>query len=241
MQRKWLIIGRKAKNLVGLKFNDLKVISRAEDKIEKNGRHTIMWNCECICGNYTTVDSYSLKNGHTKSCGCRRSKHIGNSYDLSGEYGIGYTSKGEEFWFDLEDYDKIKDYTWYKNSQGYFCSVDNGKSIRLHRLVMGYPDKVCDVDHKRHNLFDNRKSELRICRHSDNVHNHIQHKHNTSGESGVYFENYTNKWKVTIKYLNKNISIRRFDNFEDAVRARKQAEEKYFGEYSYDNSQEVNV
>ena len=31
------------------------------------------------------------------------------------------------------------------------------------------------------------------------------------------------------------------DNFEDAVRARKQAEEKYFGEYSYDNSQEVNV
>lgn len=31
-----------------------------------------------------------------------------NTYDLSGEYGIGYTTKGEEFWFDLEDYDKIK-------------------------------------------------------------------------------------------------------------------------------------
>ena len=33
-----------------------------------------------------------------------------NTYDLSGEYGIGYTSKGEEFYFDLDDYDKIKDY-----------------------------------------------------------------------------------------------------------------------------------
>ena len=27
-----------------------------------------------------------------------------------------------------------------------------------------------------------------------------------------------------------------FENFEDAVKARKEAEEKYFGEYSYDNS-----
>lgn len=32
---------------------------------------------------------------------------IFNKYDLSGEYGIGYTSKGEEFYFDLEDYKKM--------------------------------------------------------------------------------------------------------------------------------------
>ena len=35
-----------------------------------------------------------------------------NTYDLSGEYGIGYTTKGEKFLFDLEDYEKIKDYCW---------------------------------------------------------------------------------------------------------------------------------
>lgn len=28
----------------------------------------------------------------------------------------------------------------------------------------------------------------------------------------------------------------RFDNFEDAVKVRKEAEEKYFGDWSYDNS-----
>lgn len=28
------------------------------------------WNCECLCGNYTTVRSYNLKSGATKSCGC---------------------------------------------------------------------------------------------------------------------------------------------------------------------------
>lgn len=32
------------------------------------------------------------------------------------------------------------------------------------------------------------------------------------------------------------INIGSFDNYEDAVIARKQAEEKYFGEYSYSNS-----
>ena len=30
-----------------------------------------------------------------------------------------------------------------------------------------------------------------------------------------------------------------FVNFEDAVKARKEAEEKYFGEYSFDNSQKI--
>lgn len=51
------------------------------------------------------------------------SKHKTNTYDLTGEYGIGYTSSGDEFWFDLEDYDKIKklllafDQTWIFESK----------------------------------------------------------------------------------------------------------------------------
>ena len=34
-----------------------------------------------------------------------------NIYDLSGEFGIGYcTNTGSPFYFDLEDYNKIKNY-----------------------------------------------------------------------------------------------------------------------------------
>ena len=41
-------------------------------------------------------------------------KEIKNKYDLSGEYGIGWTHNTEhEFYFDLEDYDIIKYYCWY--------------------------------------------------------------------------------------------------------------------------------
>ena len=79
--------------------------------------------CKCDCGNETIVVGGRLNYGTTKSCGCLkreitsivRKKH--NTYDLSGEYGIVYTSKGEEFWFDKEDYDKVKDYYWRKDEK----------------------------------------------------------------------------------------------------------------------------
>ena len=35
-------------------------------------------------------------------------KITSNVYDLSGEYGIGYTAKGEKFLFDKDDFEKIK-------------------------------------------------------------------------------------------------------------------------------------
>ncbi|WP_368488451.1 hypothetical protein [Clostridium sp. BJN0013] len=39
-------------------------------------------------------------------------KYKYNTYDLTGEYGIGYDAKGNIFYFDLEDYDRIKDFYW---------------------------------------------------------------------------------------------------------------------------------
>ena len=49
-------------------------------------------------------------------------KRKSNRFDISGQFGVGYTSKGEKFYFDLEDYDKIKDYYWYIDAGGYVVS-----------------------------------------------------------------------------------------------------------------------
>ena len=121
----------------------LTVVGRAEYYIESNGRRRARWLCDCDCGNKTIVidNNLSRKNG-TKSCGCLRQNFAYNLnkqcniYDLSGEYGIGYTSKGEEFWFDLEDYDKIENYSWYINNRGYVCAKINNKQILLHRFIL---------------------------------------------------------------------------------------------------------
>lgn len=154
---------------------------------------------------------------------------------MSGEYGIGYTSKGEEFWFDLEDYEKIKNYFWYIDRKGYVVSgTDKSNFVRLHRLILDIVDRKIQVDHIKHKKFDNRKSELRIANNGQNQMNKNVQKNASSGYKGVRFQN--GRWSARIHYNKKQIFLGYFDNIEDAIKARKEAEEKYFGEYSYDNS-----
>ena len=42
------------------------------------------------------------------------------------------------------------------------------------------------------------------------------------------------------KRKNKRISLGYYTKFEDAVKSRKEAEEKYFGGFSHDNSRDKN-
>ena len=53
-------------------------------------------------------------------------------------------------------------------------------------------------------------------------------KNNTSGVTGVYWEKSTNKWNARIEFQKRKINLGYFSSFEDAVNARKEAEEKYF-------------
>lgn len=234
-------------DLTGKRFGRLTVIERAEDYIQQNGRHRIMWLCKCDCGNYVKVMKNNLY-GHTRSCGCLAKETASkvsrkyNKYDLSGEYGVGYTFNNEPFYFDLEDYDKIKDYCWCLSANGYVVTNiwENKENtmISMHRLIMNFP-KNMDIDHKRGKTTknDNRKSNLRIVKHSDNLKNVGMRSNNTSGATGINFDR--GKWVASIKINGIAKHLGRFDNFEDAVKARKDAEEKYFGEYSYDNSQKL--
>lgn len=223
-------------NLVGKRYGKLIVLERTEN--DKNNKSR--WICLCDCGNKCISYESDLERGHTKSCGCykpERKKY--NTYDLSGEYGIGYTSKGEEFYFDLDDYDKIKKYCWCMNKKGYVISYEGRKVILLHRLITNCPDDE-DVDHIHGSstLNDNRKINLRICTHHKNTMNR-NYSANTSGCVGVCFDKAKNKWFSRIKVNYKDIFLGYYENFNDAVIARKNAEEKYFGEYSYDNSQKI--
>lgn len=48
-------------------FNRLRVI---EDSKQRNKAGSVLWLCECECGNQTLATSTELKNGHKRSCGC---------------------------------------------------------------------------------------------------------------------------------------------------------------------------
>ena len=150
-----------------------------------------------------------------------------NKYDLkSFEYGIGYTLKGEEFYFDLEDYDKIKDYCWHINKK-YACTKYKNNRIMMHRLIMNCPkDKV--VDHINGNTLDNRKSNLRICTQHENSYNKVKGKNNTSGYKGVSWDKNANKWSVRLH--NKYLGL--YNSLEEAVKVSKEFDKNEYGEFS---------
>ena len=229
----------------GVPESKLTVIERADDYIDSKGRRYAQWLCECGCKehNRIIVLGNNIRQGRTLSCGClyKGINKKENSFDLSNEYGIGYTVKGEEFWFDKEDYDIVRQYCWYYNDYGYVMAYDpeTTRKIRLHRLVMGVEGTDMDVNHKKHlprtePKFDNRKSNLEIVTRSQNNMNASLSINNTSGITGVSWDNAHQKWRAKITVNYKRIELGMFENKADAINARKQAEVIYFGEYRYD-------
>lgn len=169
-----------------------------------------------------------------------------NKYDLNTyEYGVLWTSNtNKKVLFDKEDYDKIKYYCWYEhmdrgNSDGYIeaRALDGtGKIIKLHRLVTGVSGFDVKVDHKKHKLWDNRKSELRVSSNQENTMNRSAPKNNTSGVAGVNYDSEKDMWRARLYHKNQAIHLGYYETFEEAVAVRKKAVEEYRGEWSYENS-----
>lgn len=223
--------------LFGKLYGNLKVIGF----YGYNKHKQIVYKCECQCidKNIVYATYTDLKSKRKDNCGCltRKKQHDlkkkYNTYDLSGAYGIGYTTKGEEFWFDLEDYDKIKDYCWSIHDKYIVARDVDGKYIKMHRVVMGVTNPYIKVDHIFHHEYDNRKSELRLATNQENTFNHVLHSNNTSGVSGVSWDSEKDLWRARIFLEGKGIHLGYYDNFENAVTVRLEAEKEYFGEFQY--------
>ena len=235
-------------DLTGLVFGRLTVLERVDDYVSPNGHHNACWLCECSCINHTkiVVAGYQLKTGNTKSCGCLKRERIikqniarkkYNDYEIQEDYVIMYTTKGEPFFVDLEDFWKVRTVLWHKDVQGYIVS-SNGEKI--HRLIMDCPNGL-EVDHVHgvQTRNDNRKYNLRVGTHGENQMNSPVYSSNTSGVTGVYKGKRGHGWYAVINRDGKSIYLGQCDTFEEAVQRRKKAEEKYFGEWSYDNSQKM--
>ena len=131
---------------------------------------------------------------------------------------------------DTEDIDKVKRYKWSTDNKGYV--INNTNKIFLHRLVMDCPNELL-VDHIFHNVLDNRKHNLRICSNSDNLKNQRRYKNNSSGHIGICWIKQERRYQVRIKHDGKSKYLGKYKTLEEAIAARRVAEEKYFGEFAY--------
>lgn len=148
------------KYYVGQKVGKLTV----EEPFRVDG--TWWYVCRCECGNTKNVkvrEMLTLKYPMCAKCSKKERDAITtNKYDLTGEYGIGWDSDGNEFWFDLEDYDKIKNISWHKSKSGYFTGKIKGTNtiVSLCRVIYGETDPSRRVQHRTGNKYDHRKMYL---------------------------------------------------------------------------------
>ena len=223
-------------DLTGRKFGRLMVVGKDRENDSKN----TFWVCKCDCGKYISVAHSRLTSENVKSCGCLRSDLAKekfskkNVYDLSGDYGIGWTTNtNREFCFDLEDYHLISDYAWFEDiaSNGYASlrarDKDEDRVIKMHYL---FGMKYCD--HADRNALNNRRLNLRDASAQDNARNRSVPSTNTSGIIGVCLDKESNKWLSYIKIDGKQIKLGRFVDKLDAIKTRLEAEKKYYGKFA---------
>jgi hypothetical protein len=93
------------------------------------------------------------------------------------------------------------------------------------------------VDHINGDIYDNRRSNLRLCTNAENIRNAQKRciKKATSKFKGVGFDSNRNRWRATITVDWKTKHLGYFDSEEDAAKAYDIASEKYHGEFGRKN------
>ena len=237
------------KNLLGQKFGRLTVVSRAPNVVYSSNRQRAMWSCNCDCGNKNIVVSgYALTSGRTQSCGClqrelssirMKASRTENLYiiDKENNLAIGLIGSNVKFAIDLEDLDKIKQYKWHINQEGYIQAHDFDECrtiIRLNRLIMNVCGKDwinTQVDHINHDINDNRKCNLRVATASENGRN--------KDSNGFNFHKLTGKWSARITIDGERINIGLYDTKEEASKAVQEIRQELDDDFSYQKSMEL--
>ncbi len=141
-------------------------------------------------------------------------------------------------------YKVARDFSWTLNSDGYVArwyrapSPARGKRgklhcVKLHDLVLPRRPGLF-VDHKHHNLLDNRRSQLRYATIQSNGRNRIkQQKPSSSRYKGVCFSKKAQAWQATIgvgKSRNKWIGY--FPTEQAAARAYNQRARRLYRSFA---------
>lgn len=173
----------------------------------------------------------------------KRSKNKFVLSDTGDCYGICNNKEQTKFYFDLEDYIRIKDYTWslnYADHPGGYERISTSSGInpftakkshlKLHQLIFG--DRW--VDHIDRNPMNCRKSNLRKTTPQLNAYN----KSAIGGDAGIK-QLADDQFSASLKYMGKEIILSKvFRTFKEAKRERMIAYAEIAGEFTPYTEQE---
>jgi len=100
------------------------------------------------------------------------------------------------------------------------------------------PDEGSDVDHISGDKLDNRRGNLRICSHQQNMFNQKMRCTNSSGYYGVSRSSKTGKFEAYLHIDGRKKYLGTYDSAEQAAVARDAAAVRFFGDYARLNKNE---
>lgn len=144
--------------------------------------------------------------------------------------------KGLEAIVDELDYPMLCRFKWHSHA-GYAYTgsrrVIEGRKppAAMHRMILEVPDGMF-VDHINGIPHDNRRENLRVVEHQENMFNMACHKDSTSTFKGVYWDKARSKWGATICKDGKRKGIGRYDSEVEAALAYNKKAIELFGEHA---------
>lgn len=134
------------------------------------------------------------------------------------------------------DYEYLNQWKWCasRNSNTFYAQrrirKDGGKwtTTSMHQVLAKRLSFKHQADHINGNGLDNQRSNLRDSTNKQNQENRGVPNNNTSGCKGVHWYKRYSKWQSRICHNGERIHLGYFDSLEYAMKARLEAEDKYF-------------
>jgi hypothetical protein len=165
----------------------------------------------------------------------RRVKRHAITQPLDESYRLIPLTRNQNAIVDAADFTWLSQWNWYalwdSDTRSYRAMrEENGKAVIMARLIAN-PHPENEVDHWNHDTLDHRRANLRECTHAENSRNHRQ-RASISGFIGVYPDSRPGKWQAQIRFNGRLHTVGRFDNPEDAARARDKRAKELHGKFA---------
>lgn len=216
---------KKLSNCVGVVYGNLQIVENLGHHFEGNSPNRVLLvMAKCLrCGSEPKrYRLSSLKTGNTTSCGCAtRDANITHGMSATRQYSIWAamiqrcTNQNHPKWPDYGGRG-IRVCEEWRNFSGFWKDMGDGycEGLEIDRVDVNgnYEKQNCQWATESHNSYNTRTA-----------------KNNTSGRSGISFAKDRNMWRAQIRVNGKQTRLGSYKTFEDAVKAREQAEIEVYG------------